>query len=180
MAVKLPVHHHRNEKGQSVLELILMLPAMVILTMLMIKINTVIQVSIVNQKYSRSHALALALNSPYFPGMHLRTNDLINIGFNQMIIGVAATEVVGGAPPDAMKVNITRRGVEGSEDKVTPPERSNIRVRGTVSLCTQQNVLADGKPILAIAGKDSQYEAAGPYNLGEGSRFDLCRSVYNE
>ena len=102
MAVKSHSHKQQSTRGQSVLELILMLPMMVILTMLMIKINTVIQISLVNQKYSRSHALALAMNSPYFPGMALRTNDLTNIGYNQMIIGVSAIEILDGSPPMSM------------------------------------------------------------------------------
>ncbi|OFZ35312.1 MAG: hypothetical protein A2070_15340 [Bdellovibrionales bacterium GWC1_52_8] len=158
-----------------------MLPMMVILTMLMIKINTVIQISLVNQKYSRSHALALAMNSPYFPGMALRTNDLTNIGYNQMIIGVSAIEILDGSPPMSMNYSITRPGVQGSEDRMTPPERSKIRVRSTVSMCTQQNVLADGRPILPVQSPDRKvYTASGPYGLGEASKFELCRSRYNE
>ncbi len=46
------------ESGQSVLEFLLLIPLIVALTVLLVKMNAVIQVSIVNQQYARAQAAA--------------------------------------------------------------------------------------------------------------------------
>jgi len=46
-----------SERGQSVLEFVFMLPILLGLIVIMVRSNTVIQMSIVNQKYARAQAL---------------------------------------------------------------------------------------------------------------------------
>ena len=49
------------------LEFLVMLPLMVGLAMLMIRVNTVIQMGIVNQQYARAQALFVAGNGSEYP-----------------------------------------------------------------------------------------------------------------
>ena len=79
----------RGESGQSILEFLLMLPMLVGLVLILVRINTAIQVSIVNQQYARSHALWLNFNSAVYPQLALREGHLTANNDNQMVIGVS-------------------------------------------------------------------------------------------
>jgi hypothetical protein len=171
-----------SRKGQSLLEFLLMLPVMFGMAALLIKFNTTIQVSIVNQQYARAQTLWLAFNSPVYPYLDLREDELTSGGFNQMLIGVsdnaAPEEGEGQYVPKASVQNISRRpsrGLASDANQQEPTERSMVRVRSTVTLCTQANVVAGAGrsvPILPLDGG----RAAGPSNLTEGSRFEFCKS----
>ncbi|MGK5086262.1 hypothetical protein WDW86_01785 [Bdellovibrionota bacterium FG-2] len=184
----------RNEQGQSILEFVFMLPLLVGITMMLIKINTVIQFSIVNQQYARAQALTLAGNSPIYPRLGLRVTDLENKFYNQMILGVAdnaapSKEDDGSSEdyhPKASNYNISSKKVsgDGGQPGEEPTSRALVRVRNTVTLCTQTNVVqVDGKwqPILPLqAVSETVFKPLegeqGKYRLFEGVKFDFCRS----
>src|SRR5947209_8462468 len=107
-----------DNRGQSVLEFLFMLPIMVALTMMLVKVNTAIQVSIVNQQYARAQALWLTFNSPIYPALVSRMANFLPRAFNQMIIGVSDNLAVPtGYEPKAMEQKINRtRGPAGSEE----------------------------------------------------------------
>lgn len=165
-----------DQSGQSVIEFLLMLPLLVGMTLLLIKVNTAIQMSIVNQKYARAQALFIAFNSPVFPRRGSIASNFVEKNTNQMVVGVSensftaeAIEAAGGdQQPEASTFNIAPRKVAGGSDAPgeEPAKRKNIRIRNTVSLCTQVNVLGDGVPI----------ERA----LGEQTKWEFCRSQVNE
>ena len=184
-----------RESGQSLLEFLLMLPMMVGVTLLLVKVNSAIQVGIVNQQYARAQTLWLAFNSPVFPRAGLRQGQLDAKGYNQMLIGVsenAPPEGQEGFPPKATVMNVGRKrnagGSDAAQEEPTVAQgRSKVRVRTTVALCTQPNVIDQGgsvKPLLelkCIAGCDAKnplpkLEATSNWRIGEQTRFQYCRS----
>src|SRR5690606_35627967 len=85
-----------SEDGQSVIELLLSIPLMFSLTMMLVKVNTVAQISIVNQKYARAQALFLTYHSPVFPDLN-RQAQMRQAGSDRLIAGVS--ENVGPEDP---------------------------------------------------------------------------------
>jgi hypothetical protein len=147
-----------NEGGQSVIELLVMLPLLLALTLLVVKINTAIQISIVNQKYARGRTLFLAHNSPVYPsrfkgngtGNGLAVTELEEKGYNRMVVGVSAnpiSEEEGSTTPVATTFMVARSrntATGSNEDKAEPDRRSLVRVRTTVALCTPSWVVQGG------------------------------------
>ncbi len=171
-----------NRSGQSLLEFLLMLPVMFGMAALLLKFNSAIQVSIVNQQYARAQTLWLAFNSPVYPYLRLREEELTSSGFNQMLIGVSDNAAPDDGEsqyvPKASVQNVARRkpaSFGGDQNQQEPNERSLVRIRSTVTLCTQPNVVSgQGRdvPILPLSGG----KASGLSNLTEGSRFEYCKS----
>lgn len=178
-----PARKLSGEEGQSVIEFLFMLPVMLGLVVLLIRINTAIQISIVDQQYARAQTLWLAFNSGVYPQIHLRYPELVAKKYNQMLIGVSDNVVPadGSYEPKATVQNILRvpasaAGTNNSPQTEPDPNaggtRALVRVRNTVSLCTQANILSDGTPILSIAGQAGA--GATSYALQETSKFDYC------
>jgi len=136
----------KKNSGQSLVEFLIMLPIVVSLATLMVRVNTVIQVSIVNQKYARAQALFLAYNSPYYPELRLRKR-MKELNSNELILGVSnknAPLADSGQEyePDPIIVSIVSRGKPvGDDQSPEPAQRGRVRVRSTVTLCTQVNVV---------------------------------------
>src|SRR4051812_28584394 len=98
-----------QEEGQSIIEFLLMLPMILALTFILFRVNSAIQVSIVNQQYSRAQILFLTYNNPYYPELDKQQN-MRQSGNNQMVVGVSDKLAVGSAKfhPDATVQLITR------------------------------------------------------------------------
>ncbi len=167
-----------DEGGQSILEFILTLPLMLGLVVLLLRINTTIQMSIVNQKYTRGMAQWFVFNSAVFPEVKVRRNDFVNPGagatFNQMIIGVSENRPSKEDPgAEASKFRIVRRAKDNKESEAgeEPEELTEVRVRNTLSICTQSNVI-QGKQGPVTSGLEG-----GSIGLYEGmspGAFKLC------
>jgi competence protein ComGC len=153
----------RDDEGQSVLELLLVLPLLMAILMMIIRVNTVIQMSIVDQKYARAQTLYIAGNAAEYPLRAHIVDELGRSGMNQLVVGVsedppsdadgesdgatAASSYYIGRRPGGMG-EMTDAG-----DDIT--RRTNIRVRNTVTICL---------PPISIAGK-----AAFEFRVGDGS-----------
>jgi len=142
--------------GQSLLEFVFGLPLMLGLAILMIKVNMAIQVSIVDQKYARAQALFLTYNSPFYPEKEKQLK-LKKYLLNQILVGVSgnldSSANVSDYTPEATVQNIARSPLnkkamaasnEGGTDSMT--ERANVRVRNTVTLCTQNYMVGFTTP----------------------------------
>src|SRR3954470_17424704 len=122
MAVK-PTSHQilRDEEGQSILELLLLLPALLGMTVMLIHANTAIQVSIVNQQYARAQALWLTFNSSVYPSLAQRVANFDAKGYNQMVIGVSDNRAPNSADekynPKATVQNVGRKPASGGSDQ---------------------------------------------------------------
>lgn len=152
----------RDESGQSVLEFLFMLPVMVGLILILLRMNSAIQVSIVNQKYARIQAVRLAFNSPWYPRRDLRdpavfpaTDQFVKYGYDRMVIGVSdlpIDETDSQAVATTQTVVRNPRNTTGDgPNQQEPDQRSLVRVRTTVALCTQLNFVDESgqrRPIL--------------------------------
>src|SRR4051812_13549629 len=78
-----------DEQGQSVIEFLLMLPAVIGITVFLIRTNSAIQMSIVDQQYARAQTTWLTFNSPVFPELRLQLGAFVVPGYNQMVLGVS-------------------------------------------------------------------------------------------
>ncbi len=161
-----------------------MLPVILALLVVIIKIQTAIQISIVNQKYARGRALFLSYNNPVYPHRGLAAPQLEAKGYNRMVIGVSDNSVtdeegVSSYTPRAITQTISRSAstaIGGSnEDKAEPDRRNVVRVRTTVALCTPSWVVRAGgqyAPISAV--QDSLGSDFTP------AAYAYCRSPRDE
>ncbi|MCC7441635.1 MAG: hypothetical protein IT285_08380 [Bdellovibrionales bacterium] len=180
-----PAGGDAGESGQSILEFLLMVPLMIGLSTLMVRVNTVIQVSIANQKYARAQAFFLTYNSPYYPELRLRQR-LVNQESNEMIIGVSdkiapKSEDQAEYDPDPIIVPIvSASSLAGeSQEPELPPEggkRGRVRVRTTVTLCTQVNVVETGDGFVPYDGSSMLTETP----VAGQVTFPFCRGVFSE
>lgn len=168
----------RDDSGQSVLEFLFLLPMLIGLTVVLIRINSAIQVSIVNQQYARSQTLFLAFNSPVYPQSEYREKFFVQGQSNRMVIGVSDNvqkEDEAEYVPEATTQNIARnRRLSGGEGPAQsePVKRGMVRVRSTVALCTPLNVIKEG---------GGSYVSASPMKeTTPPSAFDYCRSPLDE
>jgi hypothetical protein len=159
-----------SEDGQSVVEFLLLLPMLVGMTLILIKTNTAIQISIINQQYSRAHTLFITFNNPFYPLIN-RQNEFAENSMNQIVIGVSNQSLSEDATtynPKATVQSISRsKKVAGSNATGEEPSlRSDVRVRNTVTLCTQTLYVKSG-------GKTA------PLNSYVGSGYDLNLALNN-
>ena len=152
----------KNDKGQSLIEFLLMLPVLFAITLVLVKVNTAIQMSIVNQKYARAQALFLTYNNSTYPRLGQRgTSQAAGREFEMLVLGVSGNLGDGEESfnPEANTQLITRPGQPiGSDEpqELQPNRRGKIRVRTTVALCTQDNKLI--------------------LDEGDARQFNFCRS----
>lgn len=136
----------RAEDGQSIVEFVLLLPLMVGITILMVRMNGAIQVSINNQKYARMQTHFLAFNSPYYPQSNRRAEGMrrLTVGIGENALGEG-----GRARPKAVEVFVGRKrsvAADASDaPQSEPAKRAHVRIRTTVSLCSYSHDLKDGK-----------------------------------
>lgn len=147
-AEEMPNSLARDESGQSLLEFLLLLPMLMGSAMILIRLNTAIQMSIVDQKYARAQTLFLPHNSAIFPKI-ARQNDMFSKGTNQMVLGVSDDNTAVASDgdgtvsatyhPTASTYRITRNVSSAGPDgpaQEEPASRGRVRIRNTISLCT--------------------------------------------
>lgn len=153
-----------DDSGQSVLEFLFVLPVTVAVLILMIRSNTAIQMSIVDQKYSRAQILYLSGNGAEYPLRTKVVKDMTDDGMNQLVVGVsedAPRDAEGGEGADtaASSYYIGRRpGLTGEDVDPgdTISKRLNVRVRNTVTICLPQ--VSFGKtPAVEISNSGIKY-----------------------
>lgn len=134
-----------SEAGQSLLEFVILIPIFVGLVIILIKVNTTIQMSIVNQKYARAQALAINQNSAFYPRRELVNSALAPAEISRMDIGVAENSYAEDRPntvPEASQFAVSRPGQPIVGDQAGDPNpsmgRSRVRVRTNVALCSSR------------------------------------------
>jgi competence protein ComGC len=174
-----------DDRGQSVLEFLLVLPLMMAVILLIIRSNTAIQMSIVDQKYAREQVMFLAGNSPEYPLRAGIVKDLASRGMNQLVVGVSEDKPSDGEGGDgsdtkASTYYIGRRPGGMSEqqdagDDIT--RRVTIRIRNTVTLCLPQ-VAIGTKPSYDF---DPSGNGTSQYNYPEDPRaWKFCSSTLEQ
>jgi hypothetical protein len=163
-----------DESGQSILELLLMLPMMVGLVILTYRIDMAIQVSINNQQYARAQALFLTFNSPIYPERKENRARQLS-GVNRMVIGVSdntpSSSEGDNYQPAATEVRVTRKpSSDHGPTQEEPDERAFVRIRDTVSLCTQSNMIQGASGLIELK-PDTLVEGFTP------SSYDYCKGA---
>jgi len=170
-----------NEEGQSLFEFLLMLPMLVGLTVILVRVNSAIQISIVNQQYARAQTLFLAFNNSTYPVLSQQSR-LIKNGTNQLILGVSdnVADNEGYTPIASVQMITRNKSGQASDAPREEPTtmRARVRIRNSVTLCTPTFVVDGAKgasqPIMPLQG--SPPIPSGPSALTEGTRFNFCGS----
>ncbi|MBI2712240.1 MAG: hypothetical protein HYX41_05185 [Bdellovibrio sp.] len=165
-----------KDSGQSVLEFLFSLPLLLGLSALLIRMNTVIQMGIVNQQYARAQALYVAFNSPWFPEMD-RKIQMVTKRQNAFLVGISAEPAPDDASdyaPSAPQYNVARgrkhAGMGSDANREEPTNRAKVRVRSTVTLCAESQFVGAGgslKPMLSHS-PTPPYRPIGNSNLVQG------------
>lgn len=176
-----------NEVGQSLLEFALVLPVVIGLAVVMVRVSSAIQVSIVNQKYSRMQALWYTFNHTYFPpqrGEGFLQSNFIEPKYNRMTIGVSEEPLDASA--GVTKASATIQSIRRDKTKIVsgdnnnaqeePAQRSQVRVRTTVSICTAPFVVdGSGAYARSIASSNGKSVDQASQSYADGMRIDFCR-----
>lgn len=153
--------------GQSILEFLLIIPTLIGFVSILIRVNTAIQISIVNQQYGRAQAHFLTYASAVYPDIG-KQDRLIRYSTNQLILGVEdfQTGENGGAPTATVQ-RITRSASVVAPDQPgeEPTTRAKVRIRNTVTLCTPSFFLTTAATRLDTMP------------LPENARFTYCGST---
>lgn len=157
MVVKKQIHRiTRDERGQSILEIVFVLPFLFLFVALLYKINMAIQMAINNTQYSRSQIYMLAANSPEYPRLSFRfygPKNFAQMTQDEMVLGVADPEQVDFSSeeippfPQTQKIGREQTSVKGSDDAGEVKNRTEIRVRNTAAICTQLNAVGKNLPM---------------------------------
>lgn len=160
----------RGETGQSLLEFLLTFPLMIGLAMITVRVNTAIQMAIVNQKYSRAQVLFLSLNAANYPPVRFRVpGSNFAKGYSIMNGGVSdnlATSDAGFKPEASVQKIVKSKGSSAgsSEDQAEPDQRSEVRIRNTVSLCTPSFSIGSGSNrVMMVGGPDREMQSASEF-----------------
>jgi hypothetical protein len=146
-----------DAKGQSILEIMVVLPFLFILVGMLFRFNLGIQMAINNIQYARSQVYVLTANSPEYPQLRFRqrigssdqSRKFADTEQDLMVLGVSDPSALAEAsegesmPAIPQQQKIVRAGVPGgSEEEGEPSTRTTIRVRETSAICTQMNSVA--------------------------------------
>lgn len=147
-----------NQDGQSILEVVFVLPLLFLFVGLLYKINLAIQMGINNTQYARSQVYVLTANSPEYPRLSFRWSPSLFAAKDQdrMVLGVSdpkALELSNRTGdllepmPQTQKIARIGSEVKGSSERGEPALRNEIRVRSTSAICTQLNSVGGKEPI---------------------------------
>ena len=139
-----------SQDGQSLLEFLLLLPFLLGLSILVIRANQAIQISIVNQQYSRAQAHFLTFNSPVFPDNRDGRRDKMTVGgVNAITMGVGEKAIQGGEDGENQPEAPVQMVARSQQKAGTKPEAQSfsdrsgwVRVFNTVTLCSGSHSFA--------------------------------------
>ena len=142
----------RNHAGQSILEVVFVLPFLFLFVGLLFKLNMSLQASINNTQYARSQVYVLTANSPEYPRLEFRTymaESFVKNKQDRIVLGVADPEALTSSVnndksmdpiPQIQKIG-RNKTVKGSDESGEVTKRTDIRIRNTSAICTQLNTL---------------------------------------
>lgn len=164
-----------HNSGQAILETLLSMPLVLAMVFIVVRVNMLLQMSIVNQQYSRAQAFELVGNSSIYPELRFRYGSELAFterGHQQMVLGVSGNLATEGYTPEPLTMRISRQGgPQGSNDPGEPAQRGLIRIRNNIVLCTQtESTIGAGALPLDTSNPD----------FGEGFIYSYCNTPYGE
>ena len=149
----------QNRKGQSLLEVLFVIPILLLFVGLLFKVNMAVQMAINNTQYARSQVFVLTANSPNYPRLgftYYNTTVFAGNEQDRLVMGVSDPSALSGNNngkidpiPQTQKIGRSVTTVKGSTDSGEVKLRNEIRVRNTSAICTQINAIGKGKPMTA-------------------------------
>jgi len=150
-----------GKKGQSLLEVLILLPFLFMFVGLLYKVNMATQMAMVNSQYARSQIYVLTGNSPEYPRLQFRVNPTMFAGAQQdrMVLGVADPTAITSSNgqtgqidpiPQIQQIGRNQMTVMGSNDSGelgNSGKRTALRVRDTMAICTQLNATPGKLPL---------------------------------
>jgi len=175
----------KNESGQSIIEFLLTAPILFGFTVILIRSNVAIQMSIVNQKYDRAQTHFTTQNHAFFPRLGIQDYNVKN-EFNQITIGVS--DNVFKNEEDSIYEDATRGTPVVSEVDITRPRSTTIRRR----IASADSIQSDGKvrifnsvtlcahnQYIRSDGQTKRYKSSSFDNsFNARAAFDICGDPY--
>jgi len=167
---------YKNTEGQSLFEFLLLLPVLLSFSTILIRINTAIQVSIMNQQFTRDQLGLLTGNSAFYPALS-KQRMLIQSSSNQMILGVSENQAVaddnGTYSPEATTQWIGRGSAPKTNDppQEEPTLRGAVRIRNSITICTNSFISPSNTPSLML---DANFHAVSTVQLSESHQVAYC------
>jgi hypothetical protein len=135
-----------DEQGQTILELVFLLPILFTFSIVLFKMMLAVQMAINNTQFARSQVYMLTANSPEYPRIQLRNGPKIFTSAKQdrMVLGVAEIDSLDNdgniePNPQTQKIAAGKNSAKGSSDRGEVTRRTELRVRDTSAICTQLN-----------------------------------------
>ncbi len=153
MAITINFLQLKNEEGQSILEVVFMLPILFLFVSLLYRMNLAAHVAINNIQYARSQMFLLTGNSPEYPRLSFREGTFVPQQQDRMLLGVSDPSALTSSNfngtemepiPQIQTIGRNNPTVKGSDERGEVANRTAIRVRNTTAICTQLNT-ADTK-----------------------------------
>ncbi|RYZ73309.1 MAG: hypothetical protein EOP09_02070 [Proteobacteria bacterium] len=157
----------QSESGQALIELLIVVPIFLVVIYTMVRTTESIQVSINNQKYTRSALLRLTFNSPFIYNRTLAnggiyTNQIINQAHHRMTFGLADEALDPTTnQPLATTQQITRNLSGGETTAGEVVKRAEVRIRNTLTLCGPWAASSPGVELTSLT-------------MTEQSKFEIC------
>lgn len=137
---------HKKQKGQALLEFIILLPIVLSLLWYMIQVNMTINVSIVNQKSLRAWLFHKMFNHSGGPANNGTIQDFISQKRSAFFLGVGKDPYQDGVNPEAPTVSLgagvkPSKNPDASDDVGEVPVnklRQVVRVRSAYGICTHR------------------------------------------
>ncbi len=140
----------KNERGQALLEFILMLPMVLAFFWYTLKINVAINKSIVAQKHLRSQLFMKLLNHRDYPVIdEYQRNPSDRSAYFMGVFNEITTTIGSFSPAPTVQLGIGTRPktFPGSRDEPGEAEagwlRQNVRIRSAYGICTSRKPFAD-------------------------------------
>lgn len=144
----------QNENGQSLLEVVIVLPFLFLFVAMLFKMNLALQSSINHTQFAHSQLFVLTGNSPEYPRLGFTQygdRPFSKNGQDMMVLGVSDPSAVASSAdessldPVPQIQNVTRnKSITGSQETGEVKKRADIRIRNTAAICTQLNVVPTG------------------------------------
>lgn len=140
----------RDQQGQSILEVVFVLPFLFLFVAFLYKVTMAVQTAINNTQYARSQVYVLTANSPEYPRLDFRfynPKSFVTQSQDKIVLGVADPEQVDyhdasgniEPVPQTQKIGRAQSTVKGSSERGEVTKRTEIRIRNTAAICTQLN-----------------------------------------
>ena len=140
----------KHQKGQALVEFLMLMPIVMALLWYMIQVNMAINVSVVNQKHLRTWLFQKMFNHSGGPADGAGIKDFESEKRSAFYIGVTKDPFQDTGKPDAPVIKL---GTGTNPDAIDDPDeipldklRQNVRIRSAIGICTHRKTIPNTSP----------------------------------